>query len=101
MAPSTVAVAVAGFGQAEVDDPGDAVLRHDHVAGLDIAMEDAVLVGLGQPRCDLAGDLQGFRQPAALRSILSRRVAPSWNAMAMNTSPPGVSSISWITTMLG
>ncbi len=89
----------AGAGEAEIDDAGDAVLGHDDVAGLDIAVEDAVFMGLGETGGDLPGNPESFGKRAAPRAIFSRRVVPWWYAMAMNRS--AVSSISWTTTMLG
>ena len=56
---------ISGPCQPEIDDSGNAVICHDHVARLDIPMANAVFVGLGQPRCDLASNLKSFfdRQP--------------------------------------
>src|ERR1700722_9409229 len=48
------------FCQAKVDDPGDAVLCHDDVARLNVAMKNAAFMSLRQPRCNLPRDLQSF-----------------------------------------
>ena len=45
------------FGQAEVEEFGVAVPRDHDVVGLDVAVEDARVVGLGQTLGDLEGDL--------------------------------------------
>ena len=59
-----------------------------------------MFVGFGQPGCDLARDLQSFLylQPGA---ILSRSVDAFVECHGDEQVPAGVSSISWITTILG
>ena len=48
------------LGQAEVEDLGLSIGRDHDVARLDVAVDDAVLVGLGQPPGDLGGDPDRF-----------------------------------------
>ena len=48
-------------GDAEVDQPGSAVGFDQDVARLDVAMDDASLVGVGERLCDLRRDPGGFR----------------------------------------
>ena len=51
---------VAGDGEAEIGDAhGSAAVDHD-VGGLEVAVEDAAVVGRGEAGAELAGDLQGL-----------------------------------------
>ena len=61
-------------GDAEVHDPGVAVAVDHDVLGLEVAMDDTLAVGFGQPFRDLAGDGDGFvdGQPAERRMKLLR-----------------------------
>ncbi|MEX1246452.1 MAG: hypothetical protein WEB59_16690 [Thermoanaerobaculia bacterium] len=47
-------------GQAEVEDLDGAVCGDGDVCGLDVAMDDAARVRLGEPMSDLCRDLDGF-----------------------------------------
>ena len=48
------------LGQAEIGDPGRPVRRDENVAGLDVPVDDPVLVGRGQAVGDLGGEGQGL-----------------------------------------
>ncbi|PRQ04694.1 hypothetical protein ENSA5_05430 [Enhygromyxa salina] len=57
------AIGVEQLGDAEVDDLGDLAAveapRHEHVLGLEIAVDDAAVVGVLEPGQDLVEDLAG------------------------------------------
>ncbi len=46
------------LGEAEVEDLGEAVVRHHHVVGLEVAVHDPGRVGLGEALGDLGPDLE-------------------------------------------
>ena len=48
------------LGQAEIGDPGDALLRDEDVGRLDVAVDDAVRMGGGQAIRDLRGEGERF-----------------------------------------
>ena len=52
--------------QPEVAEFGGAVLGQPDVAGLEVAVDDAVLVGIGQRLADLVGDAQRVGQRRAM-----------------------------------
>ena len=58
------------LGQAEIGDPGDALLRDEDVGRLDVAVDDAVRMGGGQAVGDLGGEGErlggGYRAPLDL-----------------------------------
>ena len=58
MSPVLGQAVVVDLGQAEVADPDDALGVEQEVRRLDVAVEDAAGVGVGQGRGDLAADLR-------------------------------------------
>ena len=60
--------------QPEVEDLDAAVLRHEHVLRLQVAVDDALLVRRGQAVGDLHGEVDGLagREPAAGQSAAQR-----------------------------
>ena len=55
--PASLGIGLDELGQAEVEELGVAVAGDHDVVGLDVAVEDAGVVGLGQALGDLEGDL--------------------------------------------
>ena len=64
------------LGEAEVEDLDLAVVRDEHVLGLQVAVDDALLVGRRQPVRDLGADLDGLAQgQRAAGNALAQRLA--------------------------
>ena len=85
----------------EVEDLGEPVAGHHDVLGLEIAVDDARAMGLGEALGDLRGQVD---RPASARSGRGRssscRVRPSTNSITMY-GWPNAWPISWMVTMLG
>ena len=64
-------------GQAEVENFDRAAVRDEDVRGLDVAMHDAVDVGVVEPLTDLGGDLDLAAQAQSLRRSHPRRADPA------------------------
>ena len=63
------------LGDAEIENLDVSIVGHEKVLGLEIAMDDATLVGSGQAACDLDGVVDGLAsgQRPALQSFPQRR----------------------------
>ena len=69
-------------GEAEVEDLDVAVLRQEDVLGLDVAVDDPLLVGRGEPLGDLPGDVEGPpRGGTGPWAIAIRSVSPSSSSL--------------------
>jgi hypothetical protein len=81
-----VGVAVLGEGEAEVDDAHAAVAVDEHVVGLEVAVDEAVLVGGGEALAGLAEHGEDLA-PARVAERAARRTSetPWTNSMAMKT----------------
>ena len=88
------------LGQAEVDDLWAAILGDYEISWLEVPVDHAFAVRLGQSFCHLDGDLE---RPADVKRTPPEDVPqllPSISSIAMNVSP-STSSTSWITAMWG
>ena len=81
------------FGEPEIEDLGASRRRDHDVAGLEIAMDDAMAMGLGQPLGDLAAEPEGLRQADVPAWISRERVSPSTSSMTIQ-SPDSVATMS-------
>lgn len=66
------------LGQAEVSDPNDPRQVQQEVTGLDVAMNNAALVRVVQPKGDLKSDLGNSRRPALRVGLKRDPVAKRW-----------------------
>ena len=82
-------VVVDPLGEAEVGSDRPARGLDQHVAGLDVAMDEAAVVGGGERARRLLDhlDRQLGIEPAAMRRGPSRSVPPSMKRMTMNSRP--------------
>ena len=73
------------FGDAEVHDLGGAVVEHPDVARLDVAVDDAPLVGEGESAADLDDDVEllGQWDRALPTRTMTSRSEPGSSSMAM------------------
>ena len=90
-----------GLGEAEVEDLDLAVRRQLDVGGLEVAVDDALLVGALERLGDLLRDRRSPRRVAAARASIARRGPRLRPAPAPGTSCPPASSRPWIAATFG
>ena len=95
--PSAVA---AQLDEAEVEDLHEAVVGDHDVLGLQVAVDDAGGVGLGQAVRDLARDVQRRRRPSGRPGEIVAQAA-AVDQLHHDVGPAGLSPNSWMVTMLG
>ena len=85
--------------EAEVEDLRPIVLREDHVLGLQVAVDDSLLVGGREAFAIWTATSTAFRGDSGPARSLSRSVSPSsssmtrrWRAVESEEVEPGISS---------